>query len=345
MQDARALLDSLMGPSRDKGLEEQQKGDGWKEKNVCKRYLVGFCPNSAQDNWFRNTRRKDIAVCEKVHSDRLRADFQKHRDYEKFRLEYEREFLNFLEGLVREADAWIAREQSNCAAPGKVTKMPAKVRQNVEELKEASEKLMRQAEDLAEKGLVAESKLALEMSNEKKAEAKEIKEKHTYQSEGERVCQICGVRCNPDEPADFQAHLDGRLHEGYSKIREEVKQLRDKARSLPATRTDKEKEKDRGKDKDRDTDKDKQKDKEKEKDTEKSKEKAKEKEKEKDKDKDSKDKDKEKKEAKSKDKGKDKDKKSKSRRKETEDDDASGDEDDEDKDSYSDYSDYSGSDA
>lgn len=37
---------------------------------------------------------------------------------------------------------------------------------------------------------------------------------HLYDSGGETVCQICGVRCNPDEPVDSKAHLGGRLHEG-----------------------------------------------------------------------------------------------------------------------------------
>jgi len=238
MMDARALLDSLMGPSRDKSAEEQQKGDGWKANNVCKRYLVGFCPNSQQDNWFHNTRRKDINVCCKVHSDRLRSDFEKHPDHDKYEAEYEKDFLEFLEGLVREADAWISRETGNCAGPGRVTKMPPSARQKMVEIQERSEQMLKQAEDLAEGGNLTASKQAVEMANQLKEEAKEMKDKHTYDSVGETVCQVCGVRCNPDEPADYQAHLDGRLHEGYTKIRAKVKELREKMRNLPARRNE-----------------------------------------------------------------------------------------------------------
>eukprot|EP00927_Polykrikos_kofoidii_P042024 TRINITY_DN3589_c0_g1_i4.p1 TRINITY_DN3589_c0_g1~~TRINITY_DN3589_c0_g1_i4.p1 ORF type:complete len:314 (-),score=69.95 TRINITY_DN3589_c0_g1_i4:45-986(-) len=256
MDDARALLDSLMGPSRDKSAQEQQRGDGWKEKNVCKRYLVGFCPNNAQDNWFHNTRR-DIGVCTKVHSDRLRTDFEAHEDYARYKLEYERDFLQFLEGLVREADAWISRERGNCAAPGKVTRMTPAVREKVKEMQERSEQCMKQAEDRADMGDLRGSKEAVEMANKLKEDAQELKEKHTYMSGGEQVCDVCGVRCNPDEQADYQAHLDGKLHESYTQIRSRVKLLREKMRNPPANLA----EIDRssgggGRDRDRDRDRD-----------------------------------------------------------------------------------------
>lgn len=252
MQDARVLLDSLMGPSRDKSAEEQQKEDGWKDKNVCKRFLVGFCPNNVQDNWFHNTRRKDINVCNKVHSERLQSDFEKHPDRERYQAEYEKEFLDFLEGLVREADAWIARESGNCTGPGRITKMPNGVRQKMFDMQERSEQMMKQAEDLADAGNVAASKHAVEIATNLKEEAKEIKAKHTFDSIGEKVCEICGVRCNPDEPADFKAHLDGRLHEGYTKIRSRVKELREKMRSRSTRDSSKEESKSQASEKDKD---------------------------------------------------------------------------------------------
>mmetsp|Transcript_54944 Transcript_54944/g.154127 ORF Transcript_54944/g.154127 Transcript_54944/m.154127 type:complete len:282 (+) Transcript_54944:115-960(+) len=235
MQDARALLDSLMGPSRDKSLEEQQQTDGWKARDVCKRYLIGFCPTNVQDNWFHNTRRKDVQPCSKIHSDRLRTDFESHKDRDKYLREYEKEFLDFLEGLVREADAWISRETANCVGPGRVTKLPPVVKAKLVEMQASSELLLKQAEELAEQGSVEASKRAVESSVKLKEDITELKEKHSYDSGGETVCQICGVRCNPDEPADYKAHLDGRLHEGYTKIRAKVRELREKLRQPAET--------------------------------------------------------------------------------------------------------------
>lgn len=254
MEDARRMLDSLMGPARDAAAKDQ-KDDGWKEKNVCKRYIVGFCPNDAKDNWFHNTRR-DIGVCNKIHSDRLKQDFEVHADRERYEPDYQKEFLSFLEGLVREADAWIARERGNCQPPGKRTKIPEKTRDRMVEMQDQSEALLKKAEELAENGDMLGSKQAVATSTNLKEEIKEIKEKHTFMSVGESVCDVCGVRCNPDEQADYQAHLDGKLHESYSKIRKAVKEFRElvkenekKAEIQRAEKSDrKEKEKDRDRD-------------------------------------------------------------------------------------------------
>lgn len=234
MEDARALLDSLMGHTRDKTKEENSKTDGWKESGVCKRYLLGFCPNSAQDNWFHNTRRKDIGMCHKIHSDRLREDFENHPDRGKYEPDYEREFLRFLEDLVREADQWIQRETANSKSGGKVTKMPEAVKEKLAQLKNQSEILFKHAEDASEKGDISASKCSTDLAEIINKEMAELREEHTYESAGDEVCDVCGVRCNPEQKADFQGHLGGRVHEAYTKIREKVKILREKARNPAA---------------------------------------------------------------------------------------------------------------
>lgn len=236
MDDARKLLDSLMGPSRDKSFQEQQRGDGWKDKNVCKRYLIGFCPNNCQDNWFKNTRR-DAGSCTKVHSETLKRQFEEHPDRARYEVDYEKEFLLFLEGLVFEADAWIGREKRNCKPPGKEMRMPPHVKQNVADMQEESEQLMKRAEELAENSDLAGSKEAVNKATKLKEDIEELRTKYTFVSGGEEVCEVCGVRCQPGEAADYQAHLDGKLHDGYTRIREKVKELRERQRN-PSKRED-----------------------------------------------------------------------------------------------------------
>lgn len=232
MDDARKLLDSLMGPSRDKDLKEQKRSDGWKERNVCKRFLVGFCPNDSQDNWFKNTRR-DIGSCSKIHSEALKQQFEQHPDKEKYRADYEKDFLDYLEGLIHEADQWISRERKNCKAGGIETRIPPNLKQTIDRMKEQAEEKMKRAEDLAESGDVAGSKRLVEESSRLKQDIEEIKASHTVEVAAEEVCDVCGVRCQPGEVADFQAHLDGKLHEGYTRIREKAKELREKQRMAP----------------------------------------------------------------------------------------------------------------
>lgn len=237
MDDARKLLDSLMGPSRDKSKEEQQRADGWKDRNVCKRFLVGFCPNDCEDNWFKNTRR-DPGTCNKVHSERLKKQFQEHPDRPKYEAEYEKDFLIFLEGLVFEADAWIGREKGNCKPAGKVTRIPPNVNQNMVALQEQAEKLMADAEDLAEKGELVSSKEAVRRADELRKDMEATREKYTFMSVGEEVCEVCGVRCNPDDQEHYRAHFDGKLHEGYTRVRQTVKDLREKLKQTPPPKRD-----------------------------------------------------------------------------------------------------------
>lgn len=250
MDDARKLLDSLMGPSRDKGQEEQQKADGWKDRNVCKRFLVGFCPNDAQDNWFKNTRR-DTGTCNKIHSERLKELFENHADRQKYESEYEKDFLTYLEGLVHEADAWIAREKKNCRPAGKETKIPPSVKENMANMQEQLDDLMKKAEDLAEAGDFAASKEAVATAKKLREDVEQQREKYTFNMGGEEVCEVCGVRCQPDGPdtpvtpgagggGHYQAHFEGKLHESYVRVRQKVKELREKQKNSAPRRREKE---------------------------------------------------------------------------------------------------------
>merc|ERR1711879_670104 len=131
-----------------------------------------------------------------------------------------------------------ARENGNCAPAGKITKMPPAVKAKVAELKEQQEELMKLAEQFADKDDLTSSKQAVAAAKKASTEIEELKEQHTFMSEGDQVCNICGVRCNPNMEADFYAHQAGRLHEGYTKIREMVTSLREKVRNRPQPSAD-----------------------------------------------------------------------------------------------------------
>ncbi|CAK0855244.1 unnamed protein product, partial [Prorocentrum cordatum] len=241
MDDARKLLDSLMGPSRNADEKERARQDGWKDKSVCKRYLVGFCPNDANDNWFKfKSRGRDQGLCYKVHSEALKRQFEAHSERDRYQREYEKEFLSHLENLVSEADAWIAREKKNCRPAGMETRIPIHLKFNMDQLKKDAEECVKRAEELAEKGDVEGSKRALADSDRVKQDIVDIWARFTFQTAGETVCEVCGIRCQPDEPVDYEAHLQGKLHRGYLRIREKVEELRAKKRptATPSLRPD-----------------------------------------------------------------------------------------------------------
>merc|ERR1712025_1428928 len=95
------------------------------------------------------------------------------------------------------------------------------------------------------------SRQAVVAAKKASQEIEDLKEKHTFMSEADKVCTICGVRCNPNMESDFQAHLDGRLHEGYVKIRAEVKELREKIQKAEERKSDEKKGKDKTEEKEK----------------------------------------------------------------------------------------------
>mmetsp|Transcript_553 Transcript_553/g.1326 ORF Transcript_553/g.1326 Transcript_553/m.1326 type:complete len:317 (-) Transcript_553:11-961(-) len=245
MEDARKLLDSLMGTSRDAALEEAKKtkGKNFTADNVCKHYLLGFCPQYELGN-SKLTTKRNLGECHKVHSDAMKSEYEAHPDKEKYRTEYEKQFLPFLESQVREADAWVARERANVqktAAAGAIEKttintMPDAVKEQVAELTKDMNKMMASAEDLAEKGDIEGSRFKVELADEIKEKIKDIEDRHpsyTVTLKEEWVCDVCGTRTeavNEHNTARFKAHFTGKVHLGYEKMREWVKKIRARQR-------------------------------------------------------------------------------------------------------------------
>lgn len=232
--DAKALLDSLMGPSRDKAKKDQ-RSDEWKEKNICKRYLVGFCPNRPEDNWFHNTKR-DVGLCNKIHSDALKENFVSHPERGKYEEEYTLEFLRFLESMTAEADAWISREQSNVTAPIKKPVLSEEQKAVVAKMQEDAEAALKLAEGCADKGDFNGSKQQVERNKQLQKEMEEFRDANSFVPKGDTVCDVCGVRFNLDDlkVLSYEGHLNSNLHTAYKRIREKAKELREEMRNRPS---------------------------------------------------------------------------------------------------------------
>mmetsp|Transcript_23278 Transcript_23278/g.51401 ORF Transcript_23278/g.51401 Transcript_23278/m.51401 type:complete len:325 (-) Transcript_23278:183-1157(-) len=245
MDETRKLLDSLMGQSRNQSLTEakKNKGKNFTEEGVCKFYLLGFCPlNELAAS--KMLGKRNIMDCRKTHSDFLKEEYETSSERDKYQAEYEKALLPVLEGLVREADAWVARERANVqktelATPetAVVNNMPPSVKEQLEQLTEDMNKMMAAAEEVAEKGDVEGSKFKVMLAGEIKAKIKELEEKYivtyTVTHRGEEVCEICGTRteaATASNHARYAAHFQGKVHLGYVKIREWIKTLRKKER-------------------------------------------------------------------------------------------------------------------
>lgn len=217
MDEAKALLDSLMGPSRNTD-SKNKTGEDFKGSNVCKNYLVGFCPA----DWFstRTQFKRKFKPCEKAHSEAMKAEFEAHPKVEKYRREYENNFYKYLDEIVKDADQWVLREKRTVKPKGVHLVIPEDVQPQFKELEKEYEKLLKEAE-------VSHSEEAMRKATTVKEQIDQMKEKHTVAYEGEEVCEVCGMKYLLGDNRT-EKHYQGKMHEGYTRIRQTLEDLRQK---------------------------------------------------------------------------------------------------------------------
>lgn len=96
---AKKTLDDLMGLDRNKDRVIQRK---FSDDNVCKNYLVSFCPSQL----FVNTK-SDLGICSKIHDDKLKKEYLEASD--KIKYEYESKFYDYLQSLIRDLERKIKK--------------------------------------------------------------------------------------------------------------------------------------------------------------------------------------------------------------------------------------------
>jgi len=238
MDETRALLDALMGPSRNEKKDAAGKGGepDFVNRGVCKNFLVGFCPH----DWF-TTNRRQMKPCYKIHSDVMKEQFEKHPETEKYRVEWEEDFLLYLEVSARECDAYIAREKPKCRQRGcgiKDINMPAEAKNKSEEMETRYAQLIRKSEETADESL-SRSQEYMQQALVLKEEMDALKGRHSSEFPGEDVCEICGVKYllgGADKGKAGQGlagfdktdHMRGKTHKGYEEIREKIFELKGK---------------------------------------------------------------------------------------------------------------------
>jgi len=237
MDDARAMLDSLMGTHRNVPVKEarKMKGENFKGSDVCHFYLLGFCPK--YEELFHSTKR-DLGECKLVHSDAMKEEYEAHPDYEMYKVQYENKFLHYLEDIVRGADEWVNRERRNIQSTNQQVeaKGPNDIAKGeIERLNEQGQKLLQEAEELAEAGDIGSSKTKAALAEQVRKKADEWDAKARI-PKSEEVCDICGLRTEAGDDSRRFTHLSGKIHLGYERIRNSLTELRAKI----AAREDKE---------------------------------------------------------------------------------------------------------
>jgi len=229
MDDAKKLLDSLMGQTRDIPLKEakKKKGSNFKADNACKFYLIGFCPQ--QEQLFRNTKRH-LGECEKVHSDALKEEFEACPERLEHETKYVRDLVRYMESIVRTADEAVSRQARNIQAANKELEErgPNDVaKREIEKIRENCNVLLNEAEELAEAGDIEGSKQKQAIFEQTKAKADDYEAK-SKQPIKEEVCSVCGLRPEDGDGMRKFSHTEGKIHIGFVKVREWLKIMKEK---------------------------------------------------------------------------------------------------------------------
>lgn len=236
MDDAKKLLDSLMGTHRNADFQEfeKRKGQAFKEDNICKYYLVGFCPQ------YSDCTERQLGDCSKVHSDALKEEFESHLERDRYAADYEHKLRGYLEELCLRAEERVTRKKKHLELTNKAIeeKGPNEfAKAEIARLTAKAAELMAEAENLAEEGKISESKWKMGLSEEVRSKATKYEDKaKTLQSE--EICEICGTRMEQGDAAKSRyQHDQGKIHQGYVQIRKWLADLKQRQREREEKRT------------------------------------------------------------------------------------------------------------
>ena len=229
MDSIRDTLDELMGKDRDLSLKEKMRvHKHFDNSEVCKYSLLNFCPHDL----FPNTK-SDLGPCKKRHDQFYKQQFDKDPNKEQYQIKYEDSLMDFLEGLIAEVDNKMKKSLERIEAPLPDTEKPKDLVDQIRLIDIKIQELLEQAEKFGELGRIDDSQLIMEQTEKLKEQKNElnlmsehplmIKEKQM------KVCDVCGaLQSLQDNEKRLQTHIEGKLHTGYSRIREYLDVIRRK---------------------------------------------------------------------------------------------------------------------
>jgi len=228
MNKARAMLDALMGPNRDVVEKDKSKSEAkFKDRSVCKGFLLGFCPYDAA---CVGGKRK-IEICEKIHSEPMRDQFNAHAEKDSLMEKYEELSLRDLQRVVQLCEDHIVKERARIRDDVRRKKppLPAHINDKLAALKRESSAMIQRAETLDDDQF-REKESLITKANEMIKDRDELLEEETKKAVAtqpqEESCDICGTSyIGKDGDA---AHLQFKIHHAYVKIRERLDELKPK---------------------------------------------------------------------------------------------------------------------
>eukprot|EP01086_Lenisia_limosa_P005562 TRINITY_DN225_c0_g2_i1.p1 TRINITY_DN225_c0_g2~~TRINITY_DN225_c0_g2_i1.p1 ORF type:complete len:342 (-),score=84.70 TRINITY_DN225_c0_g2_i1:15-1019(-) len=261
--DNKSLLDELMGKDRDLLPDEiVEKVIDFMDRKFCSGFLLDCCPH----DMFTNTR-SDLRECPKIHSqDAVDELNKKGTDTQKVRLM--QDAIPYLEKMIRDADRKVASNKFRL--DDEFHNMPVTLNEDSREQEmlkqERITKLQAEAESMGEEGDVEGARRRMAEVERMMAADKEVQRRIEQSLEGYSrlesqmmVCDVCGafvmegdhkrveagrehgLESLDDKQSRHLAHIGGKVHLGYVKIRQrlaEFQEFIEKQRGANNSRSD-----------------------------------------------------------------------------------------------------------
>jgi len=236
---AAALLDELMGRTRNVLPQERDSCLNWESPEVCRMHLVKFCVHDL----FTNTR-SDLGVCDKIHDEEIKKEFEKANSYR--RAQFEDEFVRYAESMLTDVDKRIRKGKQRLAlsikeALASSTTGDGRVDEQLELLSERITGLVSEAERLGSEGNIEEAQGLLKLCDQLREERDALRRTHensvwhqaaemaASQEKQMEVCEVCGAfLIVGDAQQRIDDHLTGKQHCGFAKLREAIQEIKDR---------------------------------------------------------------------------------------------------------------------
>jgi len=263
-----SMLDELMGRNRNLHPDDENNKEAkWSDAEVCRYYLVLFCPHDL----FTNTK-ADMGPCGKIHDDDLKKKFKDDNESYK-KGQYLDEFLRFCQKSLADLQSRIkkAKERLILTQQAEEAKLNAgglgvsggqnrEVDEKIILLSEKISALVAEAEQAGCRGEVEEAQGLMKLCDQLREERDTLRRTVAVSNYGNdygtiqkamEVCDICGAfLIVGDAQQRIDDHLLGKQHVGYARLRtavDEVIEMRKKYRDA----RDKDLEERRSKDKEK----------------------------------------------------------------------------------------------
>ncbi|CRG94722.1 U1 snRNA associated protein, putative [Plasmodium gallinaceum] len=222
MEEMRSLLDSLMGKDRNE-MDSQKKKYSFKDDNVCKYYLIDFCPHDL----FPNTK-SDIGRCKNIHSEVLKEQLENDENYKYYLAKYQQKFMKTLEKIIEVADIKIEKSKEKLKQLSVNCKNTFDKKSKIESINNHICNLLKQSEEAGEKGDLIKATSFNNQITMLHAEIKRLNEENDKANETNlKVCQVCGaMQSVGDVIQRFENHVNGKQHLGFEKIRNTLDKLK-----------------------------------------------------------------------------------------------------------------------